>query len=148
MVATEQQQKSLQSRGTTFTLIKEPRGGKGLPGLAAVSVTKRSSWPTCEALVGLPNGRGVLLQQASLLWLQKGFSLPKLTVLRRSAETPRERVLLDGAGAASRPGPSCIPWSPARRSGLDGALIDGYFFRKSAVVESATRASGRMSALS
>ena len=33
--------------------------------------------------------------------MQKGFSLPKLTVLRRSAEMPSEiKILLDGAGAA------------------------------------------------
>src|SRR5467141_1797499 len=103
MVATEQPTKIIQSRGTAFTLIREPRGGKGLPGLAAVSVTKRSSWPTARsgsvgfhemaAAVLLPAGLVVLVAEGLLL-----AEADDVQAVGRNAQ--RNEVLLDGGGAA------------------------------------------------
>src|SRR5229473_3923720 len=153
--AARQPTKIIQAGGTAFTLIREPRGGKSLPGLAAVSVTNRSSighrgeqgeaaqldftkWP-----------RRFCCQQASLLSVQKGFSLPKLTVLRRSAEMPEETRNCFTALARRSPRPRLYSVEP-RSSQWPSmvALMDGWAFKKSAVLERAVRASGRMSALS
>src|SRR6266403_371778 len=151
MVAAEQPTKIIQARGTAFTVIREPRGGKGLPGLAADSVTKRSWRRTSEAgqLAFTKWPRRFCCQQASLCSMQKGFSLPKLTVPRRSAEMPRDTRYCLTALARRSPRPRLYSVEP-RSSQWPSivALIDGYFFKKSAVVESEARASGRMSALS
>src|SRR5260370_31222458 len=93
MMAAKQPTKIIQAGGTAFNVIREPRGGKGLPGLAAVSVTNRSSishrgeqgeaaqldftkWP-----------RRFCCQQSSFLSVPKGFSFPMLSVLRLAAES-------------------------------------------------------------
>src|ERR1700731_968879 len=136
MVAARQPAKIIQAGGTAFTLIREPRGGKSLPGLAALLVNTK--WP-----------RRFCCQQDSLLSLQKGFSLPKLTVLRRSAETPRETRYCFTAVARRSPRARLYSVEP-RSSQWPSmvALIDGCPFKKSAVWEREARASGRMSALS
>jgi len=66
--------------------------------------------------------------------MQKGFSLPKLTVLRRSAETPREtRYLLHSAGAAIAEAEVVFGGTALVAMTSMVALIDGWPFKKSAV---------------
>src|SRR6267154_4049879 len=87
-------------------------------------------------------------QQASVLWVQKGFSLPKLTVLMRSAEIPREtRYCLT---APARRSPRARLYSVEPRSSQWPSMVTrtpGLLRRNSAVLVSASRASARMSAL-
>src|SRR5216684_193210 len=151
MVAAEQPAKIIQARGADSTLIREPRGGKGLPDLAAYSSPNGHRREQGEAgqLAFTKWPRRFCCQQASLCSMQKGFSLPKLTVPRRSAEMPRDTRYCLTALARRSPRPRLYSVEP-RSSQWPSmvALIDGYFFRKSAVAESEARASGRMSALS
>src|SRR5260370_30542426 len=81
-------------RGTALTLIRGPRGGKSLPGLAAGCVTNRSSQQTGEAaqLDFTKWPRRFCCQQASLLAVQNGFSFPELTVATPAANTPQETM--------------------------------------------------------
>src|SRR3979490_2337723 len=77
MVAARQPTKIIQAGGTSFTLIREPRGGKSLPGLAALLVNNRSSWRTARSgSVGLhemaqtllfPSGLAALVAEGLLL---------------------------------------------------------------------------------
>src|SRR6266404_5404180 len=120
-----------------------PRGSVGQQLVIVASSVKRAQlaftkWP-----------RRFCCQQDSLLSLQKGFSLPKLTVLRRSAETPRETRYCFTAVARRSPRARLYSVEP-RSSQWPSmvALIDGWPFKKSAVWARAARASGRMSALS
>src|ERR1700731_974254 len=151
MVAARQPAKIIQAGGTAFTLIREPRGGKSLPGLAALLVNNRHRGEQREAaqLAFTKWPRRFCCQQDSLLSLQKGFSLPKLTVLRRSAETPRETRYCFTAVARRSPRARLYSVEP-RSSQWPSmvALIDGCPFKKAAVWEREARASGRMSALS
>src|SRR6266853_1770435 len=97
----------------------------------------RTKWP-----------RRFCCQQASVLWVQKGFSLPKLTVLMRSAEMPREtRYCLT---APARRSPRARLYSVEPRSSQWPSMVTrtpGLLRRNSAVLVSASRASARMSAL-
>src|SRR5216684_1385459 len=150
-MAAEQPTKIIQAWGTAFTLIREPRGGKGLPGLAALLVNNRLLREQGEAaqfaLTKWP--RRFCCQQASLLSMQKGFSLPKLTVLTRSAETPRDTMYCFTALARRSPRPRLYSVDPRSSQWPSTITLKrGLLFRKSAVLESAARASGRMSALS
>src|SRR6266850_1967103 len=67
MVAARQPTKIIQAGGTSFTLIREPRGGKSLPGLAALLVNNRSSWRTARSgSVGLHEMAATVLLPAGL----------------------------------------------------------------------------------
>src|SRR5260370_33891167 len=101
MVAEEQPTKIIQARRTACTLIREPRGGKSLPDLAAVSATHRSSWRTGRS------GSVGLHEMAAAVLLPAGFSaLHAERVLLAKAHradatgryAQRHRRLLDGAG--------------------------------------------------
>src|SRR6267378_8088348 len=103
MVAARQPTKIIQAGGTSFTLIREPRGGKSLPGLAALLVNNRSSWRTARsgsvglhemaATVLLPAGLAALVAEGLLLAEADGAE-----AVGRNAQ--RNEVLLDGGGAA------------------------------------------------
>src|SRR5467141_4202554 len=100
-------------------------------------------------LAGTKWPRRFCCQQDSLDSMQKGFSLPKLTVLRFPAGMPRlTRYCLT---ALARRSPRARLYSVEPRSSQWPsmvALIDGWPFKKSAVWEREARASGRVSALS
>src|SRR5260370_34698089 len=83
-------------RGTALTLIRGPRGGKSLPGLAAGCVTNRSSQQTGEAaqLDFTKWPRRFCRQQASWLAGQDGLFLPKLAAPARMRSTPTETMRL------------------------------------------------------
>src|SRR5467141_3612596 len=103
MVAARQPTKIIQAGGTSFTLIREPRGGKSLPGLAALLVNNRSSWRTARsgsvglhemaATVLLPAGLAALVAEGLLLAEADGAE-----AVGRNAQ--RNEVLLHGCGAA------------------------------------------------
>src|SRR5216684_6516422 len=147
MVAAEQPAKIIQARGADSTLIREPRGGKGLPDLAAYSSPNGHRREQGEAgqLAFTKWPRRFCCQQASLCSLQKGFSLPKLTVLMRSAEMPREtRYCLT---APARRSPRARLYSVEPRSSQWPSTVTrmpGLLRKNSAVLVSASRASARM----
>src|SRR5260370_25647207 len=98
-------------RGTALTLIRGPRGGKSLPGLAAGCVTNRSSQQTGEAaqLDFTKWPRRFFCQQASFLAVQNRFSLPELARPTPSADTPRETMYC--LKTLARPSPTATPSS-------------------------------------
>src|SRR6266478_10125849 len=103
MVAAKQPTKIIQARGTAFTVIREPRGGKGLPGLAADFVTKRSFRRTgCSVSVGLHEMAAAILLPASLGVLHaEGFLLAEADGAHTvGGDAQRHEILLDGVGTA------------------------------------------------
>src|ERR1700737_3582869 len=103
MMAAEQPTKIIQAGGTVFTLIREPRGGKRLPGLAALWVTNRASRRTGRSgSVGLREMAAAVLLPAGLAALSaEGLLLAEADgaeAVGRKAE--RNEILLHGAGAA------------------------------------------------
>jgi len=144
MVAARRQQNH--TAGKSFTLIRERRC-KSLPGSRSVgqivivaNSAKRLSWPS-------RNGRAVLLQQDSLLSLQKGFSC-EADGAERSAETPRETRYCFTRWRAIAKGQVVF-----RGATLVAVAFDGCFDRRVAFQEvrglgKSGAGIGRMSALS
>src|SRR5579859_5319221 len=134
------------------TLIKRAAGGQefarpcGLISHEAVMATDRSETPQL-ALTKCP--RRFCCQQGSPCSWQKGFSLPKLTVVSCPAETPSETRYCFTAAARRSPRPRLYSVEP-RSSQCPSmvAFTDGCALKNSAVEASAWRASARISALS
>src|SRR5467141_282146 len=133
MVAARQPTKIIQAGGTSFTLIREPRGGKSSPSLAALLVNNRSSWRTARsgsvglhemaATVLLPAGLAALVAEGLLLAEADGAE-----AVGRNAQ--RNEVLLHGGGAAIAKGQVVF-----RGATLVAVAFDGCFDRRVAFQE-------------